>query len=65
MGFGNRRLAAMRSTLETMDGEDAEPGLPLAHIEGNARAVLAAERTALNLMQRLSGIATRTAFSRC
>ena len=42
------------------DGEDAEPGLPLARIEGNARAVLAAERTALNLMQRLSGIATLT-----
>jgi nicotinate-nucleotide pyrophosphorylase (carboxylating) len=42
------------------DGEDAEPRLPLARVEGNARAVLAAERTALNLMQRLSGIATLT-----
>jgi nicotinate-nucleotide pyrophosphorylase (carboxylating) len=42
------------------DGEDAGAGLPLARVEGNARAVLAAERTALNLMQRLSGIATLT-----
>jgi nicotinate-nucleotide pyrophosphorylase (carboxylating) len=46
--------------VDVRDGEDAEPRLPLARIEGNARAVLAAERTALNLMQRLSGIATLT-----
>lgn len=31
---------------------------PIARIEGNARAILLAERTALNLIQRLSGIAT-------
>jgi nicotinate-nucleotide pyrophosphorylase (carboxylating) len=31
---------------------------PIAVIEGNARAMLIAERTALNLIQRLSGIAT-------
>jgi nicotinate-nucleotide pyrophosphorylase (carboxylating) len=30
----------------------------IAHIEGNARAMLIAERTALNIIQRLSGIAT-------
>jgi nicotinate-nucleotide pyrophosphorylase (carboxylating) len=42
------------------DGEDAEPGAVLARVEGNARAVLAAERVALNLMQRLSGVATLT-----
>jgi len=37
--------------------------LPLAvlRLEGDARAVLSAERTALNLVQRLSGIATQTA----
>jgi nicotinate-nucleotide pyrophosphorylase (carboxylating) len=33
----------------------------LAHISGPARAVLAGERTALNLLGRLSGIATQTA----
>jgi nicotinate-nucleotide pyrophosphorylase (carboxylating) len=37
--------------------------LPLAvlSLEGDARAVLSAERTALNLVQRLSGVATQTA----
>ncbi len=33
----------------------------VARMEGNARAILAAERTALNLIQRMSGIATMTA----
>ena len=32
----------------------------IATVEGNARALLTGERTALNLMQRMSGIATRT-----
>jgi nicotinate-nucleotide pyrophosphorylase (carboxylating) len=30
------------------------------HVEGNARALLAAERSALNLLQHLTGIATQT-----
>ena len=42
------------------DGADAAPGAILARAEGNARAVLAAERTGLNLLGRLSGIATLT-----
>ncbi|KQV56007.1 MULTISPECIES: carboxylating nicotinate-nucleotide diphosphorylase [unclassified Caulobacter] len=42
------------------DGSDAEPGTVLARAEGNARAVLIAERTGLNLLGRLSGIATLT-----
>lgn len=42
------------------DGEDVAAGTILARIDGNARALLAAERTALNLVQRLSGIATLT-----
>ncbi len=42
------------------DGEDAEAGTVLARVEADARALLAAERTALNLAQRLSGIATLT-----
>ena len=42
------------------DGEPASPGTALARVEANARALLAAERTALNLMSRLSGIATLT-----
>jgi nicotinate-nucleotide pyrophosphorylase (carboxylating) len=43
------------------DGDALEPGAVIARAEGNARAVLMAERTALNLVQRLSGVATLTA----
>lgn len=43
------------------DGEGFEAGQSLATVTGDARAVLRAERVALNLIQRLSGIATETA----
>lgn len=43
------------------DGVRARPGAVLAEVEGPAITVLFAERTALNLLQRLSGIATLTA----
>lgn len=42
------------------DGRLVARGATLARVEGPAITVLAAERTALNLVQRLSGIATRT-----
>jgi nicotinate-nucleotide pyrophosphorylase (carboxylating) len=42
------------------DGDTLSPGQVLARAEAPARAVLAAERTGLNLMGRLSGIATLT-----
>jgi nicotinate-nucleotide pyrophosphorylase (carboxylating) len=42
------------------DGEVVATGAKLAWVEGNARALLSAERTALNLLGRLSGIATLT-----
>ena len=42
------------------EGERAEPGAIVAEISGSARAVLTGERTALNLLARLSGIATAT-----
>jgi len=42
------------------DGSRVEPGHAVAHISGQARPVLAAERTALNLICRLSGVATAT-----
>lgn len=42
------------------DGDTCEPGQRLATVHGSARALLAAERTALNLLQHLSGIATLT-----
>jgi len=43
------------------DGSHVEPGETVAIVTGNARALLAAERTALNFLQRLSGIATLAA----
>jgi nicotinate-nucleotide pyrophosphorylase (carboxylating) len=42
------------------DGEPVEPGAVLARVEANTRALLSAERTALNLLGRLSGIASLT-----
>jgi nicotinate-nucleotide pyrophosphorylase (carboxylating) len=43
------------------DGERVRPGAPVAEVAGLARSLLAAERVALNLLQRLSGVATLTA----
>ena len=42
------------------DGDSVSAGTVLLRIEGNARAMLAAERSALNTLQHLSGIATMT-----
>ncbi|MGB4701241.1 MAG: carboxylating nicotinate-nucleotide diphosphorylase [Syntrophomonadaceae bacterium] len=42
------------------DGEEATPGDVIAMVEGRTRTLLMGERTALNFLQRLSGIATRT-----
>ncbi|MGB9709915.1 MAG: carboxylating nicotinate-nucleotide diphosphorylase [Thermodesulfovibrio sp.] len=42
------------------DGDFIEKGNAIATLKGNARLLLAGERTALNLLQRLSGIATLT-----
>ncbi len=56
-------LADPRAKVELFaeDGARIAPGEELARIEGSARALLGAERTALNFVQRLSGIATLTA----
>lgn len=43
------------------EGDKAEKGQRIGEISGPARTVLTGERTALNLMQRASGIATATA----
>ncbi len=42
------------------DGDHCAPGTVVAEVIGQARALLTAERTALNFLQRLSGIATQT-----
>ncbi len=44
-----------------VDGEQVLPGQILSEIEGSQRALLTGERLALNILQRLSGIATQTA----
>lgn len=45
---------------QVADGDRVEDGAVLVRLAGPLRAILTAERTALNLMQRLSGIATTT-----
>lgn len=42
------------------DGDSVGAGTPVLRVAGPARALLAAERTALNLLQRMTGIATAT-----
>jgi nicotinate-nucleotide pyrophosphorylase (carboxylating) len=42
------------------DGDSVNPGDPIARVEGLARGILSAERTALNFLQRMSGTATAT-----
>lgn len=44
--------------VKVTDGDKVAKGTALATVEGEARPVLAAERTALNILQHLSGIAT-------
>ncbi len=46
---------------EAPDGSRAERGATVLSVEGPSRALLGAERVALNFVQRLSGIATLTA----
>jgi nicotinate-nucleotide pyrophosphorylase (carboxylating) len=55
-------LEAMKIKLRSFvkDGSRIEPGETLMHIEGNARDILAVERTLMNLLSRMSGIATAT-----
>ncbi len=44
------------------DGDRVSRGQALAVVEGRSRSLLAGERIALNFLQRLSGIATKTAY---
>ena len=43
------------------DGDAVKAGTPIAEVRGSAKTILIGERTALNFLQRLSGIATLTA----
>jgi len=51
---------AIEITRLAEDGDAVFPGADLLRLTGNARAMLTAERSALNIVQHLSGIATMT-----
>jgi nicotinate-nucleotide pyrophosphorylase (carboxylating) len=51
---------AMTIELLVDEGAEVEAGANLMQLEGNARAMLTAERSALNIVQHLSGVATLT-----
>ena len=61
---GERVFLLVDSTLKVSllkhDGESLKKGDVIMTVEGHAGSILTAERTALNYMQRLSGIATET-----
>ncbi len=52
---------AVSVTVERPDGARVAPGDVVLRLDGPARAILTAERVALNLLCRLSGVATATA----
>jgi nicotinate-nucleotide pyrophosphorylase (carboxylating) len=47
---------------QVLDGDRASPGQALFHLEGPARSLLTGERSALNFLQLLSGVATRARY---
>lgn len=55
---------AIELELHCLEGAAVRPGDLLAKVKGPLREILSGERTALNFLQRLSGIATRTRFFR-
>lgn len=56
-----RRVPECSFEVFVKDGERAARGAQLARVTGPARGLLSAERTALNILQHLTGIATETA----
>jgi nicotinate-nucleotide pyrophosphorylase (carboxylating) len=52
---------SVRVTLLVEEGSQVRPGLEVAAIAGSSRSLLTGERVALNFLQHLSGISTRTA----
>ena len=52
--------AEVEATMVVDDGDQVDNGTALMRVTGNARAMLSAERAALNTLQHLSGIATLT-----
>lgn len=65
-GIEEARILLESLQLETKilvsDGEKVRPGQKIMKISGNTRNILLGERTVLNIMSRMSGIATATRF---
>ena len=59
--FGTPNFPAIRFTRIVADGGSVAAGAKIATVSGKTRAILSAERTALNFLGCLSGIATLTA----
>ena len=55
------RAAGLRVTAAAADGRPVRPGSVVLRLDGDARAILAVERTLLNLLMHASGVATATA----
>jgi nicotinate-nucleotide pyrophosphorylase (carboxylating) len=53
-------VPGIAATLHKHDGDGCDAGSAIAEVTASARTLLVGERTALNFLQRLSGIATRT-----
>ena len=60
LGVFQRVDPSLRTQALLSDGDVLEPGISIAQVEGCASSILQAERTALNFLQRTSGIATAT-----
>ena len=52
---------ALETTGLLRDGSKLRPGSDIARLQGSAASILRAERTALNFLQRMCGVATETA----
>ncbi len=52
----------MRFEQKLNDGDHVQPGDVAFYVSGRVRSLLQAERIVLNIMQRMSGVATQTAF---
>ncbi len=50
----------LKFTIYKKDGEAIRPGMKVADVSGSVASILKAERTALNFLGRMSGIATKT-----
>ena len=55
------RDTSLRCTLKCRDGQLVKPGDVILTVQGRTRSIFAAERTALNFLGHLSGVATLTA----